>query len=165
MTARYRVTETKGAYMAQDPTPVLLQLGADHAAAQVYNIRSPVFELLKMGTELDFAGVPGPHLEPLNDEARDALAKYWREHPNATLDPTRRMPLGQDPMGGRSIEQLVAGLLERMDTEPAPSGAGQPSGDLVALLAGQKAMQDAMLALTAALTAALAPPAREGRAR
>lgn len=150
-TARYRVTDPKGAYMARDPEPRLLSLGADHNAAAVYGIRAPVFELLRQGAEIDFDGIPGPHLEALNDEAKTRLAKYWEDYPGATLDPTRKMPLGQDPMGGKSIEQLVTGLLNAMDKGPAP--AVQSGVELAALLAGQQAMQQALAALAGAMTA------------
>jgi hypothetical protein len=175
MTARYRVIDTKGAYMARDPVPQLLQLGADHSAAAVYGIRAPVFELIRLGGELDFAGEPGPHLEPLNEEAREAMETYWAAHPGATLDPTRRMPLGQDPMGGKTTEQLVMGLLNAMDRgmgNAVPPAASQPSAELLALLVGQRAMQDAIAALTgvvaAQLAGAAAPPTappQTGRAR
>jgi hypothetical protein len=162
---RYRVADSKGAYMALNPEPQLLALGADHNAAAVYGIRAPVYQLFPQGREVEFSGVPGPHLEPLNDAAREAMAAYWKAHPGATLDPTRTMPLGQDPLGGRSVEQLVSGLLERMDSQ-APAGVA-PGAEIAALLAGQKAMQDAIASLAAVLAGALAPPANpvaKGRA-
>jgi hypothetical protein len=165
-TPRYRVTDEKGAYLPLDPNPQLLQLGADHNAAAVYGIRAPIYTLLRKGAEIDFDGVPGPHLEPLNDEARAKTDKYWAENPGATLDPTRRMPLGQDPMGGKSIEQLVTGLLNAMDKGPAASQQSGP--DLVALLAGQAAMQDALASLAvsmATMAAHVAHPVQTGRAR
>jgi hypothetical protein len=153
---RYRVIEEKGCYAPRSPEPQVLALGADHASAAVYNIRAPVFEHLKEGTEFEFAGTPGPHLAPLNREAEEAMAKYWTDNPDATLDPTRRMPLGQDPMGGRSVEQLVNGLLEQMGQDAAKqSAARQPGGDMAALLAAVRSMADGQAAMQAAMTALL----------
>lgn len=154
-TPKYRVIDPKGAYMARSDEPQLLALGADHAAAAVYNIRAPVFALLREGTEVETNQPPGPHLEPLNDEARAAMAAYWDAHPNATLDPTRRMPLGMDPMGGRTTEQLVTALLDGMDRDAVnrAAPAGQGGADNAALM---ERLAEGQAALMQALTAVLA---------
>lgn len=39
------------------------------------------------GTIVNFTGVPGPHMEPLDDDARKALAAYYKKNPDATLNP------------------------------------------------------------------------------
>jgi hypothetical protein len=155
---RYRIIDTKGAYMALDPAPQLLALGADHNAAAVYGIRAPVYTLFRQGTEIDFDGVPGPHLAPLNAEAEAKMRAYWAKYPGATLDPTRHMPLGQDPMGGRSIEQSVAALLEGMQRDLAGAAPAQDAqaAQIAALVDGQRAMMAAVAQLTAVL-AQLAP--------
>jgi hypothetical protein len=173
-TPRYRIIDAKGAYMPRSPELHVLALGTEHQDAAVYNIRAPVYEHLKQGTDVEFIGTPGPHLEPLNEEASEAIKAYWVKFPNASLDPTRSMPNGQDPMGGRTVEQLVNGLLEAMDQTAQAAAAAAPvpasipyqgpSPEFAALLAGQKVMQDTMAALIATLTTALAPPATKGRA-
>lgn len=167
---KYRVIDVKGAYMARDVEPVLLSLGADHTAAAVYNIRAPVYQLVMLGEEIETDQPPGPHLEPLNAEARERLDAYWANNPNATLDPTRRMPLGQDPMGGRTIEQLVSSLLDGMDRDAAARAGGvgaQPGADGAGLAAAVQALAEGQAAMLQALTAVLAAqttPAGKGRA-
>jgi len=169
-TPRYRVIDEKGAYLPRSPEPQLLQLGADHQAARIYGIRAPVCELLSAGAEIEYLGVPGPHLEPLNDEARAAMAAYWEAHPNASLDPTRHLPLGRDPIGGRTVEQLVSGLLEAMDREAsvareradAARAGGAQAAQLDALVQGQVALQDALRVMAAALASA---PSHAGKGR
>jgi hypothetical protein len=148
---RYRITDEKGAYLPRSPEIQLLELGADRAASRIYGVRAVVCELLPEGTEIDYLGSPGPHLFPLNDSARAKTKAYWKEHPNATLDPTRHMPLGQDPMAGKSVEQLVTSLLESMDRGPATVEGGQ-SDQIAALLDGQLAMQALMAQLIGAMT-------------
>ena len=49
--------------------------------------------LLEPGTEIDFDGQPGPHMEPLDDEAREALAAYYEANPGATLDLIGSLPI------------------------------------------------------------------------
>jgi hypothetical protein len=181
---KYRIIDEKGAYMPRSPEVQLLQLGADHQAARVYGIRAAICELLPMDTEIEFDGIPGPHLKPLNDEAQRRLDEYWAKHPNATLDPTRHLPLGQDPMGGRSIEQLVTGLPEAMDRERRvedallargaaaveSAQAMPPGGQIAALVESQRAMTDGVARLTAALSGMVAAgvsagiPPKAGRA-
>jgi hypothetical protein len=180
-TPRYRVIDTKGAYMPRDPTPHRLQLGDNFESAAVYDVRAPTYELLRQGEEIEYSGEPGPHLEPLNDAARENMDAYWAAHPNATLDPMRHMPLGQDPMGGKTIEQLIGGLLEGMDreaTRDAPAGgvdspalllAAQTLADgQAAMLAAVKAQAESAALMQAALTALLVhaanPPMRAGKA-
>lgn len=96
---RYRIADEKGAYMARDPTPVVLAMGENLQSMQVYNIRATLCELLQFGEEVTFDGVPGPHLEPLNDSAREKMREYWTLFPNSTLDPTRTLGV----TGGNSI--------------------------------------------------------------
>jgi hypothetical protein len=177
--AKYKIIDPKGAYMPRSPELHLLELGNDRASAEVYRIRAPVTEMLPEGTVIEFAGVPGPHLEAIDETARVAMAAYWDKYPNASLDPTRHLPLGQDPMGGKTVEQLVTGLLERMEQDrpagsPGAVGAGAAGSDgagsagsdgatIAALVGGQQAMQQAMATLMAAV-AALLPPSKPGRA-
>jgi hypothetical protein len=154
---RYRVTDAKGAYMPRSEEVELLQLGADHNAAKVYGIRSKVYELLKQGDELEFSGTPGPHLEPLNDEAREAMRAYWAANPGATLDPTRTLGL----TGGSSIDlsgtlmiQLDRMLRDASDARPVP--ALRDDTELTAL----RAQVAELSAQVAALVKANSVPAR-----
>ena len=43
------------------------------------------------GTPYPFKGVPGPHMEPLDDEAKALRAAYDKAHPDATLDPVSKL--------------------------------------------------------------------------
>lgn len=152
MTARWRVSDEKGCYAPRDPTPVLLAMGENLASIQVYNIRAPQCELLPFGTEFESDAIVGPHLEPLNDEAKEKIAAYWFKNPGATLDPTRKMPLGQDPMGGRSIEQLVTSLLDGMERDAirrATAESPQVDAETLALLASIQATPGGLAALKA----------------
>lgn len=165
MTAKWRVIDEKGTYAPRDPTPVLLALGDTMASALVYKIKAPAFEVIPFGDTFESDTIVGPHLEPLNDEAREKIAAYWFANPNATLDPTRRMPLGQDPMGGRSIEQSVQALLEAMERDAVAAApvAQEDSASLLRTLAeGQAAM---LQVLTAVLARDASPPLQaKGRA-
>jgi hypothetical protein len=161
-TPRYKVTEEKGAYMPRSPQVQLLQLGADHVAARIYGIRAAVCELLLEGSEIEYEGLPGPHLEPLNDEAREMTAQYRAKFPNATLDPTRHMPLGQDPMMPRSFEQQVLGRLDMQLAAMAPAPAAAEDPRIEALLAGTLAMQQMIAKLAEALSP---PPSGNGRSK
>lgn len=124
--ARYRVVAEKGAYMARSSEVVRLELGADAHASRIYGVRAQVCELLPEGSEVEFDGIPGPHLEPLDDEARLAMAAYIKKFPGATLDPTRRLPLGQDPLLQPTFEQAMLRSLERISAE-ADGQAVRPS--------------------------------------
>lgn len=121
--ARYRVVSEKGAYMARSSEVVRLELGADAHASRMYGVRAQVCELLVEGTEIEFDGIPGPHLEPLDDAARAAMAAYVKKFPGATLDPTRHLPLGQDPLLQPTFEQAMLRSLERISAE----SEGQPA--------------------------------------
>lgn len=154
-TPRYLVIDTNGAYMPRDPTVKLLELGSDRKSSEVYGIHSPVFDRLAQGDEIDFDGVPGPHLKPLNEAARERMEAYWVANPGADLDPTRRVKGGVDGMGGRSLEQLVGSLLDGMERDAERSAPAKASSNdllLRQLVEGQAAMQQAMTALLAALT-------------
>jgi hypothetical protein len=96
---KFKVIAEKGAYMVRSPEVVRLELGADSNAAKAYGVKAMVYELLPEGAEIEGAHIAfGPHLEPLDEEASAAAAAYWLAHPGATLDPTRSLPLGRDPM-------------------------------------------------------------------
>jgi hypothetical protein len=158
-TARYRIADPKGAYMPRSPELKVLALGTEYQDAMVMAIRAPVFEMLAEGTEIEYAGVPGPHLAPLNEAAREAMAAYQAKG-HGSMDPTRHFPGGQDPMGGLSLQQNVEKLLDGMERDASlralarPAEAPAGNADMAALIGELRA-----------LVAALAqPPAKQGRA-
>jgi hypothetical protein len=129
--ARYRIISEAGAYLARSAEIGRLELGGgDSAGARAYNVRAPVCELLVQGTEVDMpAGfVPGPHLEPLDDAARADMAAYWKARPGASLDPTRSLPLGRDPLATQTLEGAVMAQLERLAAD-AVSKPAVPASD------------------------------------
>lgn len=125
--ARYKIISENGAYLALDPTPVKIELGADSHAARAYNVKAPIFELVGEGAVIEYAGVPGPHMEPLDDEAKTAMAAYLKARPGASLDPTRSLPLGRDPMMVPTFETGMLSMLERMAAEAAGRDAPAPA--------------------------------------
>jgi hypothetical protein len=141
---RYKVIAERGAYLPRSAEVVRLDLGADAQAARAYGVRAQVCELLPEGAEIDYAGEPGPHLEPLDEPAREAMAAYWKAHPNATLDPTRSLPLGQDPLLRPTFEQTMLRSLERMAAEAAAGTAPASAVD-----AKLDALTDALAKLAA----------------
>jgi hypothetical protein len=170
--ARYKVISESGAYMPVSPEIVRLELGADAHAARQYGVRSQVMKPFVENEEIEFDGIPGPHLEPLDEPARERIAAYWKAHPGATLDPARSLPLGQDPMLRPTFEQAMLRQLERM-TEEAASSEGRASSAMqpVPAVPADSAKLDQVLEaigkLTAALTANVtpAPAPRKGPSR
>jgi hypothetical protein len=147
--ARYKIISEAGAYMPVSSEIVRLELGADSHAARQYGVRSQVMKLFVENEEIDFDGIPGPHLEPLDEAARERMAAYWKAHPGATLDPTRSLPLGQDPMLRPTFEQAMLRQLERMTEEAAGPVAPPAAADNAKL----DQVLEAIGKLTAALTA------------
>lgn len=135
--ARYKVISEKGAYLPVGDEVVRLELGADSKAARAYGVRAQVCRLFEEGEELEFSGIPGPHLEPLDAEAKERMAAYWAKFPGATLDPTRSLPLGQDPMVRPTFDQAMLRVLERMEAEPetarVPVAPSAVDGQIAAL--------------------------------
>ena len=151
---RFKVISEKGAYLTRSPDVVRLELGADSNAAKAYGVRAMVYELLPEGAEIEGDHlVFGPHLEPLDDAAKAAAAAYWKAHPNATLDPTRSLPLGRDPMVAATFESTTLAMLERMAAE----AAGQPTSSPPASDPRFDALADALVKLTALVTAMVPP--------
>ena len=47
---------------------------------------------------IEWTGTPGPHMEPMNEEAECALEAYYKAHPEASLSPVDGLRLvGGDP--------------------------------------------------------------------
>jgi hypothetical protein len=163
--ARYRVISENGAYLPSSPEVVRLELGGgDSAGARAYGVRAPVFQLFKSGDEITVpAGfIPGPHLEPLDDEAHTAMAAYQKARPGATLDPTRQLPLGIDPLSVRTFEGAIMASLERMAAEAMAAPARPATDDKIDKLIEAMAAQTAAFA---ALAANLAAPQQTARSK
>jgi hypothetical protein len=157
---RYKIISENGAYLSRDPTIVRLELGADAAAARAYGVRAVVNELLPFETEIEGDHIVfGPHLEPLDDPAKEKAAAYWKLRPNASLDPTRSLPLGRDPMVAATFETATLAMLERMAAEAAgkPVAPPAPPND-----GRMDALTDAMTKLAGIVTQ-LAAPAQQTR--
>lgn len=61
-----------------------------------YRLGSDAFfapQLLKAGTVIDWAGEPGPHMVPLNDEAVARMRQYYVDKPGASLNPTEGLQM------------------------------------------------------------------------
>lgn len=155
--ARYKVITEHGAYLPVSDEIVRLELGADQKASKTYGVKAQVMRLYAEGEELEFSGIPGPHLEPLDEEARQRSAVYWKAHPNATLDPTRSLPLGQDPLLRPTFESATLAMLERMAAEAA---LGRPAAAPAAPAPDPRidALTDALTKLTALVTALVPQP-------
>jgi hypothetical protein len=147
--------------MAVSPEVVRLELGADQNAARTYGVRAQVMRLYAEGEEVEFDGIPGPHLEPLDEPAKLAMAAYWAANPGATLDPTRSLPLGQDPLLRPTFEQAMLRSLERLaadSTEPA----ARPAGAVDAKLDALTEQLSKLAGIVGQLAAPAAAPARKG---
>jgi hypothetical protein len=103
---------------------------------------------------------PGPHMHPLDEEAKQAMEAYRRAHPRASLNPTGQLPLtGADPMaagGGTAFDQAVQRILD--SRLAAASAAPTPGAD--AELKAMAAKMAAMERELAALKSERAPPPR-----
>jgi hypothetical protein len=153
--AKYRVISPSGAYMVRSPEIVRLELGADANAAKAYGVRSQVYELLAEGAEIEGDHIAfGPHLEALDESAQLTAAAYWKAKPGATLDPTRSLPLGQDPMLQPTFEQAMLRNLERIAADQSSVVRVQGSDSKL------DALTEAMTKL-AGMVAMLVPPTRK----
>jgi hypothetical protein len=125
---KFRVIAEGGAYMSRSAEVALLEMGNDRALAKAFNIRGPLNELLPQGTEVEGIHIQaGPHLEAIDAEAEQAMAAYWRQHPGASLDPTRSLPL----TGG--FDSAVQGQLNRLLFEATTTVPPQQDVEVVAL--------------------------------
>lgn len=60
-----------------------------------YRLASKAFfapTLLPEGTVIEYSGTPGPHMEPLDDDAQAAMDAYYKAHPEASLNPVEALP-------------------------------------------------------------------------
>jgi hypothetical protein len=166
--ALYRIISEGGAYLPRDPEVVRLDLGST-GAAKAYLVKAPVCELLPLDTEIDLPDdfVPGPHLLPLDAAAETAMAAYRKARPGASLDPTRSLPLGRDPMAARTLEQTVMDQLERMAADVTGTGTPKPDAKLDALTEAMTTLTKlvAQLAASPPVVPAQSPPAAQTPSR
>jgi hypothetical protein len=155
---KFRVIDEKGCYLARDPKPVRLELGADTAAAKAYSVTAPVYELLPEGAEIEGAHIAyGPHLEPLDEEAVEARRQYFRAGHGSTR-PTDHLPV----TGG--FGDAVQGQLNRLLAEAELPR--QQLDELTALRAREAEMAAQVASLTeqvAKLIAMATPAPSTGR--
>jgi len=111
-------------------------------------------QLLPEGSEIVYDGIPGPHMEPLDKEAEIAMAEYQKAHPGASLDPTRHLPNGIDPMAGKTVEQLVMGRLTEIE---AAVTRGSESSAIEKLAETQAQIAQLLTHLVTALSGSPAP--------
>lgn len=71
-------------------------------------------QLIKQGSVIEYNGVPGPHMEAVNDEAKAVLEKYYKDNPGVSLNPVESLPM--------TVAKVVAA--------PNPQPAGVPFGTL-----------------------------------
>lgn len=154
--ARYRITSEHGAYLPTSTMAQLLELGeSSSAGARAYGVRSVPHHLFKQHdvVEMPDSFVPGPHLEPLDEAAHAAMKAYEAKHPASTLDPTRSLPLGRDPMAPLSFEQRMMAQMEGLMAEATTRPPAAPSDPKI----------DALLEAVAALVKLnTAPAPRKG---
>jgi len=155
---RYRIIDVRGAYMARSPEIKLLQFGSEHRDSLVYSVRAPLCELIAEGEEIEFDGIPGPHMEPLNDAARQRMREYRQANPHATLDPTSTLGVG----GGSSIDlgEMLTLQMDRMLREATGTHAMPAVGD-ASVLESLRAQVVELSAQVAALLKARVPAARK----
>lgn len=60
--------------------------------------------LLKEGTVINYDGQPTPQMEPLNEEAEDRLAEYYKKNPNAAINVVDALP---DTVGDANAQVQV----------------------------------------------------------
>lgn len=108
--------------------------------------------LLQEGAEIVYAGLPGPHMQPMNEQAHAKKAEFAAKYPTATLDPTRNLPNGIDPLAGHTLETALISMMRKIEAE------GQPAAATAAESSEIKQLTVQIGALVAALQAALVPP-------
>jgi hypothetical protein len=78
-----------------------------------YKVLQPTFFepiMVKTGSIVEYDGEPGPHLEPLNQAAREMLYKYYKAKPGASLQPTEALAMTVD---GKPLPPVTPGAAVR----------------------------------------------------
>lgn len=100
------------------------------------------------GQIVEYDGVPGPHMDPQDTAAHEALAAYYQDNPGATLDPTRKLSLTTE--GYTPLDELVRDRLAQIEMQSARSPLLQASAEVAEMRATMQAMQAELAALRAA---------------
>lgn len=91
-----------------------------------YRVLEPSFieaRIIPAGEEIEFFGDPGPNLEPLDDDAREALRVYVEEK-----EPARRRALSENA-GANGIADQEA-FIKALSEANAKANAGMVSGQI-----------------------------------
>lgn len=73
--------------------------------------------LMRPGSTVEYAGVPGAHLEPLDEEARHA--SVMAKARGAFVDPIRTLPLVNGRTEAEALRRVAAGITPEEDAEVA----------------------------------------------
>jgi hypothetical protein len=118
---------------------------------------APISELIFEGQEVEYNGVPGPHMQPLDDAAKQALADYYAVNPNVTLDPTRKLSVSiSDDPNAKSLDKAVLNQLDRIFSQASKQPAG-PSPEVAELRGQVESLAGQVAALVAALASQHTP--------
>lgn len=119
-------------------------------------------ELCFEGTIIDHDGVPGPHMEPMDDAARAALDAYYASNPGVTLDPTRKLSVSvADDPNGKNISDVVQHQLDRMLAGIGKTPAA-PSAEVAELRGEVSALAQQVSQLVALMSAQHQPTSKKG---
>ncbi len=78
-------------------------------------------DIILQGSIFEWDGTPSPHMEPLNEEARTAIGKYFADNPQAGTDPFAGLPTTIDPK-----DALNRGGVTVIEGPPKATGIEQP---------------------------------------
>ena len=112
-TARYLLLEK--AYMKQTPSSLCEEL---HPA----------------GTEVEYAGIPGPHMDTLNDEAKAAMAEYQKNGAPLNMAAVRAVNTGVIPIYGSNVQAALTGPDRDAGMEKVLAGIDKLTGVLGGLI-------------------------------
>ena len=89
------------------------------ADVPVYELKEPMFiapHYIKAGVIIEFDGEPGPHMEPRNDAAKSMMERYYKAHPDATLNIADALPLTEGAAARPTLN--VIGVAETPEAVP-----------------------------------------------
>jgi hypothetical protein len=88
-----------------------------------YRLTEPAYiddQLLEAGREINFEGIPGYHMEPLDDAAREMKAKY----PSQYVDPITSLQtvgVAPDPKDAALVDMMASALAKALAPQTAPA--------------------------------------------
>lgn len=120
-------------------------------------------EVLDEGAEISFDGAPGAHMEPVDDDARAAIALAERERRLGSLDPTASLSLTQSPDTQNAVlvdrVEALRDEIERLHAENARLRGDVAAPAPALVLAGAPAPVSAASGPDAPPQAVAMPPA------